>query len=56
MLSDFLGFCVSVLSGMVEILGYTNIGGVTLENVLVAIAVVSIVSSVLLVSFNKSSG
>lgn len=55
MLSDFLDFCITVLSGCIEILQYTNIGGVTLEFVFVAIAVVSIVAGVLVVSFRSGS-
>lgn len=56
MLADFLEFVIDVLSGMIEILQYTNIGGVTLEFVIVAIAVISIVAGVLVVSFNNHSG
>lgn len=56
MLSSFLDFVIDVLSGMIEILQYTNIGGVTFEFVIVAIAVISIVAGVLVVSFNHRSG
>lgn len=56
MLSSFLDFVIDVLSGMIEILQYTNIGGVTLEFIIVAIAVISIVAGVLVVSFNHRSG
>ena len=51
MLSSFLDFVIDVFSGIISIFRYADLGGFTLENVLVAILILSLVIRVVIVNF-----
>lgn len=51
MLTSFLNFCLEVFSGMIEILQYTEIGGFTLEDLLVACLILLMIVRVVVVSY-----
>ena len=53
MLQSFLNFCLDVFSGIIEILQYTDIGGVTLEDVLVAVILIVLVVRIVIVRFGE---
>mgnify|MGYP000039422938 FL=1 len=53
MLSSFLQFVLDVFGGIIELLQYTEFGGFTLENVLVAILIVTIVARTVIVKFGE---
>ena len=51
MLSSFLVFIIDVFSCIISIFRYTDLVGFTLENVLVAILILSLVIRVVIVNF-----
>lgn len=53
MLDSFLQFVLDVFGGMIELLQYTKLGSFTLENVLVAILIITIVARTVIVKFGE---
>lgn len=53
MLGSFLQFVLDVFGGMIELFQYTELGGFTLENVLVAVVIVTIVARTVIVKFGE---
>lgn len=53
MLGSFLQFILDVFSGMIGLLQYTELGGFTMENVLVAILIVTVVARTVIVKFGE---
>lgn len=53
MLGSFLQFVLDVFGGMIGLLQYTELGGFTLEGVLVAILIVTIVARTVIVKFGE---
>lgn len=53
MLGSFLQFVLDVFGGMIELFQYTELGGFTLENVLVAVIIVTIVARTVIVKFGE---
>ena len=49
----FLQFVLDVFGGMIELFQYTELGGFTLENVLVAVVIVTIVARTVIVKFGE---
>ena len=49
MLSQFLDFVISVLKMVVSIFQYTDLGGFSYENILVAILILSLIVRVIMV-------
>lgn len=54
-LSEFLDFVLTVFKGIIEILQYTHIGPFTLENILVALLLLTIIVRVIVVRLGGAS-